>query len=184
MQFAKSQAVVAHAFNPSTREAEAGGFLSSRTAWSTEWVWGQLGLHKETLPQKTNKQTNKQIQEHAVSCDISTLSFQNRVGCFPTGLFRAGGRNQRRFQLKPLPCYIIPKIESRKRLFESWFVPAPRALFAVVEMTPVQMVICAGMTAFLPTLFCSSYVARNCGWMLIPVEGITFAKCFCCETVF
>ena len=28
--------VVAHAFNPSTREAEADGFLSSRTAWSTE----------------------------------------------------------------------------------------------------------------------------------------------------
>jgi hypothetical protein len=30
------QAVVAHAFNPSTREAEAGEFLSSRPAWSTE----------------------------------------------------------------------------------------------------------------------------------------------------
>jgi hypothetical protein len=30
------RAVVAHAFNPSTREAEAGGFLSSRPAWSTE----------------------------------------------------------------------------------------------------------------------------------------------------
>jgi hypothetical protein len=28
--------VVAHAFNPSTWEAEAGGFLSSRSAWSTE----------------------------------------------------------------------------------------------------------------------------------------------------
>jgi hypothetical protein len=29
--------VVAHAFSPSTREAEAGGFLSSRgPAWSTE----------------------------------------------------------------------------------------------------------------------------------------------------
>jgi hypothetical protein len=28
--------VVAHAFNPRTREAEAGGFLSSRPAWSTE----------------------------------------------------------------------------------------------------------------------------------------------------
>jgi hypothetical protein len=31
-----AQAVVAHTFNPSTREAEAGGFLSSRPAWSTE----------------------------------------------------------------------------------------------------------------------------------------------------
>jgi hypothetical protein len=32
----RSQAVVAHAFNPSTWEAEAGGFLSSRPAWSTK----------------------------------------------------------------------------------------------------------------------------------------------------
>jgi hypothetical protein len=32
----KSQAVVVHAFNPSTWEAEAGGFLSSRPAWSTK----------------------------------------------------------------------------------------------------------------------------------------------------
>jgi hypothetical protein len=31
-----SQTVVAHAFNPSIWEAEAGGFLSSRPAWSTE----------------------------------------------------------------------------------------------------------------------------------------------------
>ena len=28
--------VVAHAFNPSTWEAETGGFLSSRPAWSTK----------------------------------------------------------------------------------------------------------------------------------------------------
>jgi hypothetical protein len=31
-----SQAVMAHVFNASTREAEAGGFLSSMPAWSTE----------------------------------------------------------------------------------------------------------------------------------------------------
>jgi major histocompatibility complex class I len=28
--------MVAHAFNPSTWEADAGGFLSSRPAWSTK----------------------------------------------------------------------------------------------------------------------------------------------------
>jgi hypothetical protein len=39
--------MVAHTFNPSTREAEAGGFLSSRPAWSTEWVPGQPRLHRE-----------------------------------------------------------------------------------------------------------------------------------------
>jgi hypothetical protein len=32
----KSRALVVHTFNPSTREAEAGGFLSSRPAWSTK----------------------------------------------------------------------------------------------------------------------------------------------------
>jgi hypothetical protein len=31
-----SRAVVAHAFNPSTWEAETGGLLSSRPAWSTK----------------------------------------------------------------------------------------------------------------------------------------------------
>jgi major histocompatibility complex class I len=31
-----SQAVVVHAFNPSTWEAETGRFLSSRPAWSTK----------------------------------------------------------------------------------------------------------------------------------------------------
>ena len=62
-----SWAVVAHAFNPSTWEAEAVGFLCSRPAWSTEWVPGQPGLHRETLSQKTNKQTNKQQQQQQKS---------------------------------------------------------------------------------------------------------------------
>jgi hypothetical protein len=50
---------------PSTREAEAGGFLSSRLTWSTKWVPGQPGLHRETLSRKTktkpkqNKKTNQ-----------------------------------------------------------------------------------------------------------------------------
>jgi hypothetical protein len=49
--------VVAHAFNPSTWEAEAGGFLSSRPAWSTKWVPGQPGLHRQTLSRKTKTKT-------------------------------------------------------------------------------------------------------------------------------
>jgi hypothetical protein len=32
----RSQAVMAHAFNPSTQKAEAGGLLRSRAAWSTK----------------------------------------------------------------------------------------------------------------------------------------------------
>jgi hypothetical protein len=44
-----SRAVVAHAFNPSTQEAEAGG-LSSRTARATQ-----------RNPVLKNKQTNKKV---------------------------------------------------------------------------------------------------------------------------
>jgi hypothetical protein len=52
-----SQAMVVHAFNPSTWEAEAGGFLSLRPAWYTERVPGQPLLYRETLSQKNkNKQ--------------------------------------------------------------------------------------------------------------------------------
>jgi hypothetical protein len=57
--------VVAHTFNPSTPEAEAGGFLSSRPACSTKGVPGQPGLYRETLSLKTkNKQTNKQRNQN------------------------------------------------------------------------------------------------------------------------
>lgn len=45
----------AHTFNPRIQEAEAGRSLSLRPAWSTELVSGYPGLHRETLPQKTNK---------------------------------------------------------------------------------------------------------------------------------
>jgi hypothetical protein len=47
--------MVVHAFSPSTWEAESGGFLSSRPAWSTKWVPGQPGLYRETLSRKQNK---------------------------------------------------------------------------------------------------------------------------------
>ena len=57
--FNESQAVVAHACNPSTWEAEAGRFLSWRPAWSTEWVPGHPGLYRETLSRKTKKKKEK-----------------------------------------------------------------------------------------------------------------------------
>ena len=47
--------MVGHAFNPRTREAKVGGFLSSRPAWSTKWVPVQPGLYRETLSWKTKK---------------------------------------------------------------------------------------------------------------------------------
>ena len=54
--------MVAHAFNPSTREAETGEFLSSRPAWSTSEFQNSQGYtEKPCLEKKTkqNKQTNK-----------------------------------------------------------------------------------------------------------------------------
>ena len=61
---------MAHAFNPSTQEAEAGGSLSLRSAWSTEWVPAQPGLcytEKHCLVSKNkqtkNKQANKRERE-------------------------------------------------------------------------------------------------------------------------
>ena len=52
------QEVVVHTFSPSIREAEASISVSSRPAWSTELVLGQLGLlPREALSQQTNKQT-------------------------------------------------------------------------------------------------------------------------------
>jgi hypothetical protein len=51
--------VVEHAFKPSTWEAKAGGFLSSRSAQSTKGVPGQPGLYRETLSQKKPKKKKK-----------------------------------------------------------------------------------------------------------------------------
>jgi hypothetical protein len=59
--------VVAHAFNPSTLEAEAGGFLSLRPAWSTEWVPGQPGLYRETLSWNPPPKKNGRGKFHMVS---------------------------------------------------------------------------------------------------------------------
>jgi hypothetical protein len=50
--------VVAHAFNPSTWEAEAGGFLSSGPAWSTEFQDTGV-IQRNPVSKNKNKQTNK-----------------------------------------------------------------------------------------------------------------------------
>jgi hypothetical protein len=66
----KELGVVVHAFNPSTweaeseaeAEAEAGGFLSSRPAWSTKWVPVQPGLQRN--PVSKNQKPNKTKQKN------------------------------------------------------------------------------------------------------------------------
>jgi hypothetical protein len=56
--------MVAHTFNPSTWEAETGGFLSSRPAWSTELVPEHPGLHSETISKtKTKTKTKKKTKQ-------------------------------------------------------------------------------------------------------------------------
>ena len=55
--------MVVHAFETSTWEAEAGGFLSSSPAWSTELVPGQPGLHIKTLSRKKKKKERKKEKE-------------------------------------------------------------------------------------------------------------------------
>jgi hypothetical protein len=72
---------VAHTFNPSTWEAEAGRFLSSRPAWSTKWVPGQPGLYRETLSPK-KKQKQKQNKTKSIST-VWCLSLSIDYGLLP-----------------------------------------------------------------------------------------------------
>jgi hypothetical protein len=67
---------LAHAFNPSTWEAEAGGFLSSRPAWSTERVLGQPGLHRETLSLKTKTKTKMDNLVFLKKCEEKICWFE------------------------------------------------------------------------------------------------------------
>jgi hypothetical protein len=65
--------VVAHAFNPSTQEAEAGEFLSSRPAWSIEWVPGQPGLYRETLSRKNQKRKKKKKRKKDIPIHVENV---------------------------------------------------------------------------------------------------------------
>jgi hypothetical protein len=74
MMICMSQVVVAHTFDSSTWEAEAGRFLSSRPAWSTEWVPGQPGLHRETLSRKKPKRKKKDDMYGSICIYVSPWS--------------------------------------------------------------------------------------------------------------
>jgi hypothetical protein len=70
--------VVAHAFNPSTWEAEAGRFLVLRPAWSTKWVPGQLGLYRETLSRQNQKKKKKRKKERKKEY-MGISAYQNHI---------------------------------------------------------------------------------------------------------
>ena len=70
--------MVAHTFNnPSTREAEASGFLSSRPSWSTEWVPGQAGLHRKTMSQKKKKKKKRKEKENH-TCGLAIMDLTKK----------------------------------------------------------------------------------------------------------
>jgi hypothetical protein len=84
--------VVAHAFNPSTREAEASGFLSLRPTWSTKWVPGQPGLHRETSSRKTKTKTttNNKKQKSKKPKNLQRQKRFESRGCLGQLWFVAG----------------------------------------------------------------------------------------------
>jgi hypothetical protein len=76
--------VVAHTFNPSTWEAEAGRFLSSGPAWSTEWVPGQPRLHRETLSRKKKKKIQHLNTSPKFLCILRNNGKKKKLSlCFP-----------------------------------------------------------------------------------------------------
>ena len=102
--------VVAHAFNPSTWEAEAGGFLSSRPAWSTKWVPGQPGLHRETLSQKNQKKKQKTTTTTKNLIKLTNFVFPRQV-LYPNRS-RIWGGEWHRFTL-----YLVERTCSQSRIW-------------------------------------------------------------------
>jgi hypothetical protein len=76
--------VAEQAFNPNTREAEAGGLLSSRPAWSTEWVPGQPGIHRETLSRKTKIKTKQNKTKEKEKKKRKTFAAPEELGLVPS----------------------------------------------------------------------------------------------------
>ena len=67
--------VVVYAFNPSTWEAEAGGFLSSSPACSTEWIPGQdsQGNTEKPCLEKTKKEKKEEEEDLAYLLTLMSL---------------------------------------------------------------------------------------------------------------
>ena len=78
---------MSQAFNPSTWDADTGGFLTLRPAWSTKWLPGQPELYRETRSQKERKKERKKwyhdlsihnclsLQQHLIPVLIITYNY-------------------------------------------------------------------------------------------------------------
>ena len=80
----QSWAVVAHSFNPSTWEAEAGRFLSLRQVWSTRVssrTAGAIQRKPVSKKQKTEKAKQTSKQNHKVTCVIYSFIYLSIYLC-------------------------------------------------------------------------------------------------------
>jgi hypothetical protein len=116
-------AVVAHSFNPSTLEAETGRFLSSRSAWSTEWVPRQPGLQRNPVLEnkKQNQQTNKNKKQPPPSKSMFCLvlfCFWEDMACSSNYLVRTNGLGIRYWDLveQLLSSYDLLMWDCRKHM--------------------------------------------------------------------
>ena len=102
--------MVAHAFNPSTWEAEveAGRFFSSRSTWFAEWIPGQPGLYKEIL----SREKKREFQGVFISIDYIFL----KQYIYPTNvqweMIIFQNRNNAEQTSCPLTCLHIPLIDT------------------------------------------------------------------------
>jgi hypothetical protein len=99
-----SQAVVAHNFNPSTWEAEAGRFLSSRSAWSTELSSRTANYIERSCLEKATNQINKQTKGSFLppppSAGIEDLHHHNEALWFPLKIFQYGALDSLHFKTR------------------------------------------------------------------------------------
>jgi hypothetical protein len=74
------------------RQRQADGYLSSRPAWSTKWVPGQPGLHRETLSRTPPPQKKKNVNlppwypNFKLLWSLNEILYNHPVGCWETSV--------------------------------------------------------------------------------------------------
>jgi hypothetical protein len=86
--------MMANAFNPSTWEAEAGGFLSSRPAWSTKFQDSQGYTEKPCLGKTKTKTKKKKNQVTAdAGEDVEKKEHSSIVGGIASWYSHSGNQS-------------------------------------------------------------------------------------------